>query len=582
MTRNLRIALVGLALGAALPLHAAAQEPANLPLTQVEDKIVAQEQAEVQLLRKYSPLVETYIQNLRRDKDLGAAPDGDKYFLGRAKLDKGVQIEQLIGSTGVRRKSEGLLGMQFIPSGFLQEIYLDRSGFDRQHYQFEYVRREFLGEVRCLVFDVDPVRKSEKGRFVGRVWVEDQDYHIVRFNGTYSGSSKTKYYFNFDSWRVNAGNNQWLPASIYSEEGDPGKGPLVSFKAFKAQTRLWDYGLGRTQEAQEMSNVLVESAKPLDDQTATANDYSPLQQERSWSREAEDNVIEKMERMGIMAPYGDADKVLETVVNNLEVTNDLDIEPGVRCRLLMTSTLESFTIGHTIVLSRGLVDVLPDEASLAAILAHELGHVVLGHAMDTEFAFNNRLRFNDKDTFRHFGFARSAEEEQAASRKGAELLSKSPYKDQLKTAQLFLAALENSSKEIPNLISPHLGDAIPTSWIIAPAQSSAQPAVATAANAATAATVATATTAKPAANAILALPLGGRIKIDPWSDQLQMIKAKPVGAVFEYEKKPFEVTPIAVYLTRPRGKASTQVAGALKPDTSADEDKGESDTGVKP
>jgi Zn-dependent protease with chaperone function len=39
----------------------------------------------------------------------------------------------------------------------------------------------------------------------------------------------------------------------------------------------------------------------------------------------------------------------------------------------MTSTMESFTMGHTIVLSRGLVDVLPDEASLT----HELGHVVL-------------------------------------------------------------------------------------------------------------------------------------------------------------------------------------------------------------
>ena len=528
---------------------------------------MAQEQAEVQLLRQYTPLVETYIQTLRHDKGLAAVPDGDKYFLSRAELAKGAELEELIGNTGIRNKSGGLLGMEFRPSGFLQEIYVDANGFDRQHYKFEYVRREFLGEVRCLVFDVDPVTKSDKGRFVGRVWVEDQDYHIVRFNGTYAGSSRTSYYFNFDSWRVNAGNNQWLPASIYSEEGDSGRGPLVSFKAFKAQTRLWDYGVGRTPEAQVMSNMLVESAAPLDDQTATANDYTPLQQERSWSREAEDNIIEKMERQGLVAPYGDADKVLETVVNNLEVTNDLDIEPGVRCRVLMTSTLESFTVGHTIVVSRGLVDVLPDEASLAAILAHELGRILLGHPMDTEFAFNNRLRFDDKGTFRHFGFARTPGEEQAASQKGMELLSKSPYKDQLRTAQLFLQALQNSSKEIPNLISPHLGAAIPTNWVIASAQSSAEPSA-----------------AKPAANAILALPLGGRIKIDPWSDQLQMIKSKPVGAMAEYEKKPFEVTPIVVYLTRPRSKPLTEVAGAMpvKPDTGADDDTGTSSPSVKP
>src|SRR5205823_5235658 len=89
-------------------------------------------------------------------------------------------------------------------------MLLDMSGFDRTHYKIEYVRREFLGEVRCLVFDVDPVSKKDKGRFVGRIWVEDQDFHIVRFNGAYGGSSLTSNYFNFDSWRTNVGRNLWL------------------------------------------------------------------------------------------------------------------------------------------------------------------------------------------------------------------------------------------------------------------------------------------------------------------------------------------------------------------------------------
>src|SRR6202030_207993 len=223
--------------------------------------------------------------------------------------------------------------------------------------------------------------------------------------------------------------------------------------------------------------------------------------------------------------------VLETVVNNLEVTNNLDIEPEVRCRVLMTSTLESFTMGHTIVVSRGLVDVLPDEGSLAAILAHELGHVVLGHRMDTQFAFFSRLRFDEKQTFRHFGFARTSEEEQAANHKGIELLMQSPYKDQVRTAQGFLQALQSRSKEIPNLISPHLGDRVPTTWTITSAVSAAQLSAAT-----------------PAASVLVALPLGGRIKVEPWSDQLQLLKSKPVGAVAEYEKMPFEVGPFVLYL----------------------------------
>ena len=538
-----------LALGV-MPLSTCAQQPVASSKVEIVDKIVAQERAEMQLLRQYSPLVETYIQNLRPDKQQGVALDTDKYFLGRARLAKGVELEPLIHSARNKRNILGslqsLFSMEYVPRGFLQMIFLDENGFDRQHYNFAYVHREFLGEVRCLVFDVDPLVKGQKGRFVGRIWVEDQDYHIVRFNGNYNGSSRTSYYFNFDSWRQNAGKNQWLPTFIYSEEGRGQNSPTKNTapQAFRAQTRLWGYALGHAQEEQELSKILVET--PVKDQTEAANDYSPLQAERSWSRLAEDNVAISLERIGLMAPHGEVDKVLETVVNNLEVTNNLDIEPEVRCRVLMTTTLESFTMGHTIVVSRGLMDVLPDEASLAAILAHELGHVVLGHRMDTQFAFFNRLRFDEKETFRHFGFARTPEEEQAANQKGIELLMQSPYKDQTRTAQLFLQALQSRSKEIPNLISPHLGDRVPTDWTIASGMSAAYP-----------------STAKPAANVITALPLGGRIKVEPWSDQLQLLKSKPVGTVAEYEKMPFEVAPFVVYLTRQGDSLSAEAPGAV-------------------
>ena len=539
----------------AMPIAATAQQA--MTESEVVDKIVRQEQAEVQLLRQYSPLVETYIQNIRPDKQLGAVPDGDKYFLGRAELAKGVELEPLDRverDAGLKHKVFGgwasFFSTEFVPRGFLQMIYLDMNGFDRAHYRIEYVRREFLGEVRCLVFDVNPLPKSGKGRFVGRIWVEDQDFHIVRFNGAYGGSSLTSNYFNFDSWRTNAGKNQWLPAFIYSEEGsvrDP-RTRHMGFRAFRAQTRMWGYNLGNVREEQELNKVLVEAPTPVNDQSETANDYSPFQAERSWGRQAEDNVTERLERQGLLAPRGEVDKVLEAVVSNLAVTNNLDITPEVRCRVLMTSTLESFTLGHTIVLSRGLIDVLPDEASLASILAHELGHVVLGHRMDSQFAFFNRVRFDEKETFRHFDFARTPEEEQAAKLKGTELLSNSPYKEQSGTAQLFLQALKNRAREIPNLISPHLGDRLSTSWTIVAAVFSAQSPDAD---------------AKPAANVIAALPLGGRIKVDPWTDQLRMLKSKPVGTVAESEKMPFEVTPFIIYLTRQGEHSSPEPLGAI-------------------
>ncbi len=563
--RILKTVLVVLALSA-LPLRAADQQ--NDALNQIVDRIVSQEQAEMNSLKPYSPLVETYIQDLRGDKELGTVPDGDKYFMGRAILAKGVDLEPLTDSSdsnaGVKKKVFGGLGsmfslsMEFLPRGFLQMIYLDENGFDKQHYKFDYVRREFLGEVRTLVFDVTPLPKAGKGRFMGRIWVEDQDFHIVRFNGAYEGSSRTNYYFHFDSWRVNSGPNLWLPAFIYSEESDLNFA-LAKRLSFKAQTRLWGYNLGHSEQEQELSKILIESQTPVKDQTTTSNDFNPVMAQRSWDRQAEDNVVDRLERLGLLAPEGEVDKVLETVVNNLEVTNNLDIEPEIRCRVLLTSTLESFTIGHTIVFSRGLIDVLPDEASLATMVAHEMAHVVLGHRIDGQYAFFDRLLFDEKDTFRHFGFARTPEEEQAANDKANDLLKNSPYKDQLATAKLFLDALESRQKDIPNLISAHLGDRVPvnSSLAAAGAATSQQPASPNA----------PADAKTPAQPQVVALPLGGRIKMDPWSDKLEMMKAKPVGTVAEREKMPFEVTPFMLYLTREINTNSSNMQGAVAADS---------------
>ena len=69
--RILKTVLVVLALSA-LPLRAAAQQTSALD--QVVDRIISQEQAEMNSLRAYSPLVETYIQNLKGDKDTGGHP----------------------------------------------------------------------------------------------------------------------------------------------------------------------------------------------------------------------------------------------------------------------------------------------------------------------------------------------------------------------------------------------------------------------------------------------------------------------------------------------------------------------------
>src|SRR5207237_9544992 len=168
------------------------------------------------------------------------------------------------------------------------------------------------------------------------------------------------------------------------------------------------YDLQRLARNEEFTQILVDEPESVRDQSQSTEDAAPVQAQRLWQRQAEENTLERLEKIGLLAPPGEVDKVLETVVKHLEVTNNLDVQPEVGCRVLLTSPLESFTIGHTIVVSRGMVDVLPDEASLAMVLAHELGHCVLGHEIDTKYAFNDRLVFDDLASFRKVNLTRSA------------------------------------------------------------------------------------------------------------------------------------------------------------------------------
>ncbi len=265
----------------------AADQPRTMD--EVIGRVVANENHLYGKMKEYSPLVETYIQNLKPDKELGEVPGGDKYFLGKADFSKGVQLVSLTDTNSKGKKIFSGIGnffsfaMQYLPDGFLQMIFIDTNGFDAQHYKFDYVRREFLGEVRCLVFDVTPIDKKSKGRFLGRIWVEDQEFNVVRFNGGYGGGGHSSWYFHFDSWRSNVQPGVWMPTFVYSEEKDLHYA-LTRKLEFKAQTRLWGYNLGHSAQEQELSKILVDGK--TNDETTTANDLSPIPAQPQWERSA--------------------------------------------------------------------------------------------------------------------------------------------------------------------------------------------------------------------------------------------------------------------------------------------------------
>jgi peptidase M48-like protein len=513
------------------PVQAA---PPAATLNDVMERVVQREHYFMAQMRHMHPMVETYLQDLKNDADGHPDPVKDQYFLGRLDMSEGAEDVSFVGQPGfghrMLSKLTGVYSLHYLPMGFAQMVVLD-TDFQKKYYKFTFVRREFLGELRCLVIDVQPREGEKSVRFLGRIWVEDQDYNIVRFNGTYYPQPKVNFFFHFDSWRLNMRPGTWLPAYVYTEESNLKTG-LTKTLHFKAQTRLWGYDLKGLAKSEEFTQILVDAPQTVKDQSDAAADPSPVVAQRMWERQAEDNAVERMQKIGLLAPPGEVDKVMATVVNNLLVTNNIDLQSDFHCRVLLTSPLESFTIGHTIVVSRGLLDVLPDEASLALILAHELSHIVLGHPFDTKLAFNDKLFFPDEQSFQRLDFKQSRGDEEAADSKALELLKNSPYKDKLANAGLFMKALQEHAPALPQLIRPHLGNSLAGANRLTNLIASA-PAL-----------------DPKRLDQIAALPLGGRVKVDPWSDQVELTKAKPVALTSAREKLEFEITPFFPYLTR--------------------------------
>ncbi|MCU1340218.1 MAG: peptidase Ste24p, partial [Bryobacterales bacterium] len=500
------------------------------------DRIVQRENTLLETLRTHTPIVETYIQETTGDV---ARPAKDHYFLGRIQIGSAIEYTPLIERTDSVLKSASwmLFGlgaknqpMTFQPRGFAQMAFPDLRDFNRQTYSFEFVRREFLGDVRCLVFDVTPIRKTDGGRFVGRIWVEDIDSSIVRSNGTYSSATPSRHspparYFQFDSWRVNVAPNQWVPSQIYVEEQGSSVEGRASIPRFKAQTRIWGFAATSSNKWDELTQILIDSGSEVQDRVAS-KDLSPLESQRFWERQAEENVLTRLEKSGLLAPPGPVDELLNTVVNNLIISANLNVEA--RCRVLLTTPLETFSIGRTIVLSRGLIDVLPDETSLALVLATELSHIALGHRTPTQFAFRNQTMLTDGEMLQRVHFERTTPELEAAGKKTIEIMRASPYQ-KTASAGLFLKALSSRRGVLPRLLAPNLGNPLGRMGEFTSSAPELQ---------------------ENELEQIAALPLGSRIKLDPWRDQITLIKTRPLELLSPREKMPFEITPFILYLTR--------------------------------
>jgi len=359
---------------------------------------------------------------------------------------------------------------------------------------------------------------------------------VVRFNGTYTGSTHedtSKYYFHFDSWRMNVQPGIWLPVAVYVEETQ--RTDAKNSVGLKAQTHFWGYSLKLPTRDSENVSVKVDDAV---DRSNDSADVGPLQASRMWVTQAENNVIDRLVEAGLVAPIdqgGYENKVLDQIVVNLIVPNNLAFTDQVHTRVLLTNTVEATTVGNTILLSRGLLDSLPSEEAIASVIAMELAHIAMGHHIDTRYAFNDRLLFPDESSFQRINMYHSDPDNTDAAKRAMVYLEASMYKEKLPNAGLYWKQLVERSTVLKALNTPKLGDSLlkadGTPWMADLEHMSPK-------------------IDWDDLNQTAALPLGSWLKVDPWDDSVHMIDAKRYAPMNSRDKMPFEVTPIFFKLQR--------------------------------
>ena len=543
------------------------------------DKAIVREREVIKVVKQRAPLVETYIQNMKPDPVLLQVPESDQHFLARVDFNKVINDQEYASNkgnfgekkgkfSGIFKNSIGALGgissslrLTFHESGFVQMILMDSNGFDRQHYTFQFVRNDFLGTIPTAVFDVSPVGgKKAFGRFYGRIWVETHGGNVVRFNGDFAGSISTmKEFYHFDSWRTNVQPDLWLPTSFYVEESDP-KSTSSTLK-FKAINYVWGYVLKVPQANNDMTSEEVVNAT---DVSNDAPDVSPLGAERAWVQQAEDNVIDRLFQAGLLDAPSEFDKTLEALANNILVYNNIQLSSPIRVRTLLTEPLESLAVGNTIIVSKGLLDTAAVqtqdgkqiEGNLNSILAFQVAHIVLGHRLDTKYAFSDRLLFPSTSVFERIPMHHTAADNAEAAKKAMELLSVKELADGQQYFGLYLQQLQQRLPGLQALNQPMIGDALiksdtdHTFWMQAlmnkglkldPKDLKQQ----------------------------AAMPLSSFLRFDPWTDSLIQMHPGFEPILNARDKMPFEVEPVYLKLTYYKAPEAPAAPAAGAPAASA-------------
>jgi len=285
--------------------------------------IFAGERKMLNQLRAQPLIMETYLQSLSSGGQ-DALPVGDAYFLGEVDLRHNFRDDITVrpGALSLwfgRAKTDQFVAvpghrwLKLNPDGDLDMLFVDISNFDSDTYELTYESTDTVGNTPCLLFSVTPLDPDASALFTGQIWVETSAFKIIRIEGTFTPlpvSVRGHWYFHFDAYRQMVSPGAWVPATSYFEATGQEKNGLPGVH-IRGRTFIWGY-----------ANAAGGKEPSL----------STLSDNRLWS-----------------AP-GPVEDRLETMIKEIEERNHLR-EPEVHCRVLLTTPLELFNVGNTVILT---------------------------------------------------------------------------------------------------------------------------------------------------------------------------------------------------------------------------------------
>jgi hypothetical protein len=181
----------------------------------------------------------------------------------------------------------------------------------------------------------------------------------------------------------------------------------------------------------------------------------------------------KMDASGVLAVPREVEHSLNGIVEEIRSANGI-AGPAIKCRVLLTTPVEMFSIDNTVLISRGLLNLVPDKSSLAALIAGEIANITLEHsrrpATTESSGFNGHRLSNLTD----FGIRRTPSQQTAANARMRLLLKNTWYADSVPRAGLFFAGLALHSSQVPHLMASALGDGQPDTAEARPRSSPSQ------------------------------------------------------------------------------------------------------------